>query len=106
MNGSRIGVSKFNLALEISVRKLVQLEGQPELDAAHDDSMHNFQLAKPVTTCINRTDELVWPDAEHRVLHVLGRSSHLSFELFANFVHAFGGKHAKKRFEGGIHIRE
>lgn len=52
VSGERAGVRKFNLVLEISVRRLVHLSGQPVLDDAHDDSMHGFQLARPVATRI------------------------------------------------------
>jgi len=105
-NGERAGVRKFNLALEISVRKLVHLSGQPELDPEHDDSMHSFELARPVALRIEKTTELVYPDAQFQLLRIDGVSTHLSFEVLAEFVHAYGGKHAKKRFAGGLYTRD
>ena len=105
-NGERAGVRKFNLAFRIAVRKLVHLSGQPELDPEHDDSMHSFQLARQVALRIEETEQLVYPDAEFRLLRVEGASRHLSFEVLAEFVHAYGGKHAKKRFVGDLHVRD
>jgi hypothetical protein len=106
INGSRGGVSKFNLALDISVRRLISISGQPEFDPEHDDSMHGFELARPIALSVRQTDELVWPDAKHRVLHLVAESSHFSFELLAMFVHAYGGKHAKRRFLQALHVRD
>jgi hypothetical protein len=105
-NGARGDISKFNLALDITVHKLVRVAGQPELDPEHDDSNHSFQLAKPVAVSVRETEELVWPDSLHRVLHLVGTSAHFNFEVFAQFVHAFGGKHAKRRFVQALPIRD
>ena len=104
-NGARRDTIKFNLALDISVHKLVQISGQPELDPELDDSMHGFELATPVAVSVRQTEELVWPDAAHRALHLVAISPHFNFELFARSVHAFGGKHAEKRFLQALHIR-
>jgi hypothetical protein len=103
-NGSRAGIVKFNLALQIVVHRLVRISGQPELDPEYDDSMHGFELAKSVAVSLRQTDELVWPEAEHRVLHLVATSPHFSFEVYAQFVHAFGGKHAKKRYLEALHV--
>lgn len=97
---------KFNLSLDVSLNRLIRISGQPELDPEFDDSMHGFQLAKPVAVNIRQVDELVWPDAQHRVLHITGESSHFSFEIFANFIGAFGGKHAKTRFLQSLSVRD
>jgi hypothetical protein len=105
-SGSRGEIVKFNLALDIAVHKLVRISGQPELDPEHDDSMHSFELAKPVAVSVRQTEELAWPDAKHRVLHLVATSPHFSFELLAQFVHAFGGKHAKNRFVQALPIRD
>jgi len=104
INGTRGELSKFNLALQLSIKSLVNFSGKPELDPEHDDSMHGFQLAKPVNLSILQTNELVWPDAEHRVLHVQAHSPHFSFELFAMFVRGYGGKHAKRQFTQALHV--
>lgn len=103
-SGSRGEIVKFNLALEIAIHKLVRISGQPELDPEYDDSMHGFQLAKSVSVSVRQTEELVWPDAGHRVLHLVANSPHFSFEVFAQFVHAFGGKHAKIRYVQALHV--
>jgi hypothetical protein len=106
INGACGEMVKFNLALDISVSKLIQISGQPELDPEHDDSMHGFELARPIALSIRETDELVWPTAKHRVLHLSAVSAHFSFELFAMSVHAYGGKHAKRRFVQVLHRRD
>jgi hypothetical protein len=103
-NGERNGVRKFNLALDVSPREIVELSGSPMLDAAHDDSTHSFELALPVVVTIEPTAELVWPDAEHKVLALHGTSSHLNFRVRAMFVRAYGGKHARKRFVDALHV--
>lgn len=97
---------KFNLALDVSLKRLIKISGQPELDSELDDSMHGLQLAKPVAVNIRQVDELVLPDEQHRVLHITGESSHFGFELFANFVSAYGGKHAKTRFLQSLSVRD
>jgi hypothetical protein len=104
-NGSRGQIVKFNLALDIAVHKLVRISGRPELDPEHDDSMHSFELAKPVAVSVRQTEQLVWPDAKHRVLHLVATSPHFRFEVFAQFLHAFGGKHAKTRYVQALHVR-
>jgi hypothetical protein len=103
-NGERNGLRKFNLALDVSPREIVELSGSPMLDAAHDDSMHSFELALPVVVTIEPTAELVYPDSEFKVLVLQGSSSHLSFRVRATFVRAHGGKHARKRFVDALHV--
>lgn len=80
-NDYRGALAKFNLALQITVRQFVRISGQPGLDPEHDDSMHSFELGKPAAVKIRQTDELVWPQAQHRVLHLVGESPHFGFEL-------------------------
>ncbi len=58
-NGELNGITKFNLAIELSLRELVSFSGYPELDGEYDDSMHGFELALPVDMCIAKTEELV-----------------------------------------------
>lgn len=102
-NGSKDGINKFNLALQISVRQLQHLSGNPQLDP-RGDPMHGFELALPVHVSLHKTDELVYPDREFVVLELLGKSMHLNFSVRAESVHAFGGKHARKRFTESLHV--
>lgn len=103
-SGEKNGMSKFNLALQVSVRQVLSFSGMPQLDSG-DDSNHGFQLAKPVAVRIRETDEPVWPDSVHRILELSAESLHLNFEVRAEFIHGYGGKHALKRFEGGLNVR-
>jgi hypothetical protein len=103
-NGARGDITKFNLALNISVSQLIALEGLPELDAEYDDSMHNFQLARPVLLKIEETNMPLYPGAKNKVLRVTGHSEHLNFEMLAEYIDAYGGKHAKGRFEDSFHV--
>jgi hypothetical protein len=97
-NGIRGELSKFHIALDISIHKLLSLSGTPELDSELDDSMHGFSLARPVALSISVTEELVWPDGDHRILRLVAKSAHFTFDLTAQSVTAYGGKHARKRF--------
>lgn len=103
-NGSKDGISKFNLALQVAVRHIQHINGTPQLDP-RDDSMHNFELALPVHVSLHKTDERVYPDRELVVLEFLGKSPHLNFSVRAEFVHAYGGKHARQRFVESMHLR-
>ena len=105
-NGERNGLRKFNLAMQFSVRQLVYLHGAPVLDPEHDDSMHGFQLALPVSVQITRTPEPIHQGSEHHVLSVVGTSAHLNIRILAEFVDAYGGKHAKKRFMEAMQVRD
>ncbi len=97
VSGEKDGVVKFNLALQVHVRALRQLSGNIELDQL-DDSMHGFELALPVQVTLRATDELTYPWASNFVLELRGKSKHLNFDIAAESVFAYGGKHARKRF--------
>lgn len=103
-NGERPGIRKFNLALSIQVRTLLSITGQPEPDPKHDDSVHGFELSRPVAVTIAQTQELVFPDSKSKLLRVCGVSDHLRFDVLAQYVWAYGGKHAKKRFTGELYV--
>jgi hypothetical protein len=101
-NGENRGLRTFNLALDVSVREVRALSGQPQLDPDYDDTNHGFQAAMPVAVSIAKTDELVYPDGNFRVLQVVAASTHLRFDLRANFITAYGGKHAHKRYADAL----
>ena len=104
-NGERSGITKFNLALQISLRELLSFSGQPLLEPELDDSNHGFELALPVAVSIERTTELVWSHADHRVFEVVASSEHLRFHAKAEFIFAHGGKHAPKRYSEACRVR-
>lgn len=101
-SGERNGLRKFNLALHVSVERLISWSGMPALDPQHDDSMHGFELTLPVEVALLPTDQSI---GELRLLAVSGTSPHLSFEVSAFHVEAFGGKHAAKRFTDAFRVR-
>jgi hypothetical protein len=105
-NGERNGVRKFNLALHVSLNRLVNMQGAPELDGSLDDSMHSFEMASPVSVSIERTEEPLHPGSTHRILLVRGQAKHLNFIAYASSVDAFGGKHAAKRFAEAFYLRD
>ena len=103
-NGELNGLRKFNLALQVSLQQVLSLSGRPELDSQHDDCMHGFELALPVRVTAQRTSSGSSSSSPNGELELIGISQHLNFRVHAWFVHAFGGKHARKRFTEAFHV--
>jgi hypothetical protein len=97
------GVRKYNLALQIAVDDLIELRGEPRLDAALDDSNHMFEVALPVCLKMSRLEEV--NDLPYKRLLVQAQSAHLSFTMLAASVGAFASQAASKRFADAFYVR-